>query len=310
MPLALKVTTGTKHRACNMLTSHQNEYLMHGILLIASAHLRYLHPDSKEYSDAETEHLASTIAGLRNALLDPITGENADIITSCSLLLLQHAWSVTYSPGESAGVKTPVDIGSDNMLPFSAGLKSVLWSAWQVREGSIYQNIINPNMVNNFKAWAIADSVSCAVEEIFREKTGHSWPEFRDGEAACVELDCGLVDAIDRLTPILRAADCKFRGLNMAHLSVEASQYLLLWPGKCDGTFRRAVQQNDEEALLILLSFYLCTTSIASSKFWWVRDRSKFMSQAISEHLVKNHNGYGEKAIVICNYFGAKSFLA
>jgi hypothetical protein len=298
-----------KHESYSILTSLQNEYLMHGVLLMASAHIRYLQPIARLYSDAEAQHLASTISGLRDALSEAISCENADIVTACSLILLHHAWSVSYSPANTAGTNTPVDIGSDNMLAFAAGLKSVLRSAWQVRKGSIFQEIINPNMVDNFKAWAITDSVSCGLEELFQGRSRRAWPEFREGDRACIELDCDLVDATDRLTPILRAAESYCRGVDMIRLSVEISQYLLLWPGKCDGTFRKAVQENDKEALLILLCFYLCTISLASNEFWWVRDRSKYMSLAISEYLAKDHNGYKETTAVVYDFFKVESRL-
>jgi hypothetical protein len=282
---------------------------MHGILLMASAHLRYLFPESKFYSDAEAQHLASTIAGLRNALAIGISGENTDIVTACSLILLQHAWSIPYSSGTSSDLKTPVDIGSDNMLAFSAGLKSVLQSAWRVREKSIFKHIINPNMCDNLKEWSIVYSVSCKLEEFFQRKPMLAWPEFHDGQPECIEFDCDLVDALNRLTPVLRAADANCRGVDIAYLLSEISQYLILWPGKCNGTYRKCIQENDKEALLILLCFYLCTISLASKDYWWVRDRSKFMSEAISRHLSKGHIGYEAKTSLIYSYFGLESCL-
>jgi hypothetical protein len=280
---------------------------MHGVLLMASAHLRYLSPESKLYSDAEARHLASTVAGLRDALSATLSAENADTVTACSLILKQYAWSIAYSPDEPLNIETPVDIGSDNMLAFSAGLKSVLQSAWHVRERSIFNEIIHSNMFDSFKVWATIDSVSCNLERIFQGNPRPAWPEFRNGESGCD--DCSLEDAVNRLTPILRAADSNCSGVDMSHLFPEINHYLLMWPGKCNRAFREAVQRNDEEALLILLCFYLCTTSLASKDFWWVRDRSKFMSRAISEHLEKGHSGYKEKSALVWNYFRLENRL-
>jgi len=169
MPLALK-----------------NGYLMHGVLLIACAHLRYLHPDSKLYLDAEAHHLDLTLGGLRDALSCTLSNENADIVTACSLILLHHAWSVPYSSERTSDAHNPVDIGSDNMLAFSAGLKSVLQSVWHVREGSIFKEIITPETVKNFKAWAAKESFPCRLESIFLGQPRLAWPEVGNGESACV----------------------------------------------------------------------------------------------------------------------------
>lgn len=280
---------------------------MHGVLLMAAAHLRYLHPESKLYSDAEAQHLALTLGGLRDALSCTNPDKNADILIACSLIILHHAWSVPYSPERSSDLRTPVDIGSDNMLAFSAGLRSVLQSVWHVREGSIFREIITPKTVHNFKAWAAAESSPCRLEKIFQGQPRLARHETSDGERACVGLDCGSMDAIDRLTPIMRAADFMCRGVNMTHLLNEISQYLIMWPGKCTDVFQKDVQGNNEEALLILLCFYLCTLSLVSNDFWWVRDRSEYMSKAISERLCKDSHGCGERATLICSYFSRLS---
>lgn len=274
---------------------------------MASAHLRYLHPNSQSYSDAEVHHLALTLSGFRDALSGTLSGENADVVTACSVILLHHAWTVAYSAEGSLNLHTSVDIGADNMIAFSAGLRSVLQSVWHVREKSIFKDIINPRMVNGFKAWAITESYPCKLEEIFIGHSRLAWPNAGDGERACLGLDYASMDTIDRLTPVMRAADFMRRGASLTYLLTEISPYLLMWLGKCSDAFQKDVKGNDEEALLMLLCFYLCTLSLLSKDNWWVRDRSKFMIEAISERLRKNHNECGERAAFICNYFGVES---
>jgi hypothetical protein len=280
---------------------------MHGILLMASAHLRYLNPESKLYSEAEAWHLALTLGGLRDALSGTLSDANADTIISCSLILLHHAWSVPYSPEKSSDLCTSVDIGADNMLAFSAGLKSVIQSVWHVREGSIFKEIISSKTVNAFKVWAATESLPCRLETLLQRQTDFAWPESSDADEACLGLGCGSLDAVDRLTPVMRAADCMSQGINITHLVTEISGYLLMWPGKSTDAFQKDVQQNDKEALLILLCFYLCTLSLLSRDFWWVRDRSKYMGHAISELLEKDTNRCRERALLICNYFTFES---
>jgi hypothetical protein len=275
---------------------------MHGILLMASTHLRYLNPESKLYAEAESYHLALALGGLRGALSGTMSDANADTVIACSLILLHHAWSVPYSPEKSSELLTPVDIGADNMLAFSAGLKSVLQSVWHVREGSIFREIIRSITVNTFKIWAATESFPCELEMIRQRQPGLALPN-DDGDEACVGLGCVSMDAIDRLTPVMRAAHFMTQGNNINHLVTDISRYLLMWPGKCTDEFQKDVKENDKQALLILLCFYLCTLCLVSNDLWWVRDRSRYMCHAISERLEKDTDWCGERAAWMCKHF-------
>jgi hypothetical protein len=181
---------------------------MHGIFVMASAHLRYLNPESKLYSDAEAWHLSLTLGGFRDALSGTLSDANSDTIIACSFILLHHAWSVPYSADKSLDQGTLVDIGADNMLAFSAGLKSVLQSVWHAREGSIFKEIISSKAVNTFKIWAATESLPCRLETTLQRQTGPAWPDSIDSDKACIGIGCGSLDAVDRLTPVMRAADC------------------------------------------------------------------------------------------------------
>ncbi|RFU30146.1 hypothetical protein B7463_g6232, partial [Scytalidium lignicola] len=267
-----------------------NRYLMHAILLIASAHLHYLHPESNKYSDAEAYHLALTLSGFQSDLSKPLSNENADTVVACSFILLHHAWSVEFSSNGERSINGTIDIGTDNILPLSAGLKNVLISVWHAREGSIFKDVIDQDQVRGFKEWAATESTPTDIEKIFVPNSDSAWLDSCDGYGACVGLGCGSIDAVGRLVPVLRAVDCIFREVNIDHLLPEIASYLLMWPGKSSDAFQKEVRENDNEALLIMLCFYTCTLRLLSKDFWWAHRRSSYMCGVISALLGKEGN--------------------
>lgn len=273
---------------------------MHALLLMAAAHLRYLHSGSRLYLGQESQHFSSTIIGFQNALTSPSLKEGADAVTACSLLLLQYSWSVPYPSTADLKNATCSRLELGNMLGFSAGLKTVLQTAWQVRTKSVFNTIIHAGMLDKLKAWVNEESVPCTIEELLSSKSMLPWPYFDHEDSGCAGYDCDLRDAVDRLIPLLRAATSNRREVDFLK---EANQYLVLWPGKCDGIFRRAVERKNQEALLIMLCFFLCTATLASKEFWWLRDRSAAMAVDIHIYLDAWHPECRERVAQISQSF-------
>ncbi|KAH8815505.1 hypothetical protein F5884DRAFT_181201 [Xylogone sp. PMI_703] len=286
-----------QHQVMNLALN--NQYLMHAILLMASAHLCYLHPESSQYSEAEAYHLALTLSGFRSELSNPLSAQNADAVVACAFILLHHAWSVEFSSNNEPSRDRKVDIGTDNMLAFSAGLKNVLLSVWHARDGSIFKDIIDQSKVQQFKEWASTEAKPSDIEKVLVSDASLSWPDESEQYGECLGLGCGSMDAVERLVPVLRAVDYMTRGISLDYLVPEIAGYLLMWPGKSSDAFQKEVRENDSEALLVMLCFYTCTLNLISKDFWWVHKRSKYMYNAICALLDKDGNPCKERVMRI-----------
>ncbi|KAL1963133.1 hypothetical protein VTN77DRAFT_8676 [Rasamsonia byssochlamydoides] len=285
-------------------------YLMHAVLLMAASHLHHLHPESAEYTHAEAYHLAHTLSGFRRALSRPFQEQNADVIVACAFILLHYAWAVPFSAELSPDADGVIDIGTDNLLSFAAGLKSVIVTTRDVDRNSlrIFKELLRPNSIQRFKDWAASAGSSYDFEGHFlhRPRIDPASLNHADSDRECFGLSCGSVDAVDRLIPVFYTIDAVSRGEDMAHLMSEVKAYLLMWPGKCTKEFEQAVRENRNEALVVLLCFYASTCWLMAKDVWWVQERSKFMCDAISKRLESKRDSWDDRVFKICEYFKIK----
>lgn len=270
---------------------------------MASAHLRYLYPESNCYADAEAYHLAQTLSGFQSDLSNIHSSYgNADTIIACSFILLHHAWSAV----NSTDIKQPSidssNISKDNILAFASGLKNVLLSVWHVREGSVFKDIIDASQLHRFKQWAVSESAPSGIEKLLMPNPDVSWLEEDESSINCTGMSCGSIDAVARLVPVMRAVDYRVRKENIEHILPEIAPYLLMWPGKSTDAFQQEVRENDSEALLIMLCYYICSQFLLSEDFWWTHKRSKYMCRVISSMLTADGNPCADRVEFLMGY--------
>lgn len=250
---------------------------MHAILLMAASHLKYLQPKEEQFHKAEGQHLSRTLAGFRTALTVPVSEDNADVLLSCSILLLHHAWTVPYSSNQASEEynNIDIDIGADNLLQLSVGLKYVALSMWEVREQSIFNHIISSKTIHRIKDW---NAKLPSMLDPPRFWTRHL--TLTDGDLVEGNYD-GCSDALERLLPVLKCLGSAKCMTDHPDVVSDIGRYLCLWPVKSSDDFLRLAKANEPRCLLVLFSFYLCMSNLASKHFWWVRDRAGCMCNAL-----------------------------
>lgn len=89
------------------------------------------------------------------------------------------------------------------------------------------------------------------------------------------------VDAARRLIPILCALMLGHHCLEASGLMLDVARYLFAWPNLLSDNFINLVKINDERCQVILLYHFAAISRLRSERFWWMRERSVYMCEAI-----------------------------
>ncbi|KAK7745180.1 hypothetical protein SLS62_009893 [Diatrype stigma] len=271
---------------------------MSAVLMIAATHLCHLQPAVASNARAAALYLDHTLVGFRSSLEEPLDTQNPDVMVSCAFILLHYTWGTPFLALDDGTAPNPA---SDKLLPFAAGLKSVILRAKNA-EGSpltIFGPVLEPESIRRFKDWVSTVECSYDFQEAFMHR---SKVPIMDREGECLGV-CGSGHAADRLVPIFQSIDAASRGEDVSELMPDIHAYSLMWPAKADKAFEDEVGANKLESLVVMLAFYASMTWFLSD-VWWAERRSKVMFKTILTYLEKKGGAeWKQCAGRICEYF-------
>ncbi|KAI1140821.1 hypothetical protein F5Y05DRAFT_288050 [Hypoxylon sp. FL0543] len=279
----------------------QHEHLMSAVLLISATHLHYLQPAVAANARAAAHYLDLTLADFRASLEGPLREQDPDVMISCAFILLHYTWATPFFALD----EVEPNPGSDKLISFASGLKSVIQRANDIegRPPIIFGPILEPETIRRFKDWVATVEYSYDFQEKFMLR---SKAPVLDGEEEeeCWK-GCGSVHAADRLVPIFQTIDVVARGEDVSWLKSDIQAYSLMWPAKSNKKFEDEVGANRADSLVVMLAFYACMAWLFADDVWWAERRSKVMLKAILAHLEKRaESEWKQCARRICEYFG------
>ncbi|KAI2627708.1 hypothetical protein GGR54DRAFT_590162 [Hypoxylon sp. NC1633] len=280
----------------------QHEQLMSAILMISATHLHQVQPAVALYARAAAHYLDHTLSGFRSSLEAPFEKQDADATVACAFLLLHYTWA---TPFYSLLDDTYPDPASDKLIPFAAGLKSVIVRAKEDGGSSlvIFEAVLQRQSIRRFTDWV--STVKCSYD--FQERfLGRSHYAPVSDEMECWEA-CGMIHAADRLVPIFQTIDAVSRGEDVSEVMECIQTYSFMWPAKANKEFEVEVGENKVESLVVMLAFYASMIWLFSDDVWWVERRPRVMFETILGYLDKEaRSTWKQCARRISDYFGFK----
>jgi hypothetical protein len=232
-------------------------------LCIAAAHLRYLEPSKDEYRQAEMQHFASAVSGLRKILDGTITGRNPDAVVASSFLLYLHGW--TSADPHSHCVMTDIHFGLDRLFPMGNGLKSI----FQETSGSISEVWIK---VATYRP--VKPLTACSRNTVFPEQLERSFVELyhrlrpRDQDVSHFNVYMG---ECKRLVPVLSLLKLSSCGVDVSPLQPDVIRYLFSFPLLFSNGFRQLFKDDDKTVQIVIAHFYVAVSILVPEKFWWAQ---------------------------------------
>lgn len=102
-----------------------NKFMMHELLAFSAFHLAYTHPDRRQtYLPRAIWHQDKAIAGLREALLEPLNRSNCKAIYSTSILMVVCAFAAL--PSGAISCKPRAIDSMMDIFPLASGLGTIL----------------------------------------------------------------------------------------------------------------------------------------------------------------------------------------
>lgn len=241
------------------------------------------------------------LAGFRMSLAKELCAETVDCVLGCAFVMMHYAWSIPCFTlgGDDAGANW--DIHVDKLLAFAAGLKAIIQSISDNKDipSTIFSSFLTPETVRRYKEWSRrTDNVYPFEWNFLREVRSPEKPDYQ----SC--MGCGAVDAVDRLHPVLRAADAVKNGEDVSHLMPEIQIYVMMWPSKSPESFQQEIAQDRPDALVALLAFYASAHWLMRG-VWWAEARSTTMCERIVRYLKTNSfENWQPNVFNICQFYG------
>jgi len=253
----------------------QNEFLMHAVLLVTASHLQHLQPSETQHRRVVLEHLSQVLPSFRNALdtLPVGRGDSADALLACSMLILQYSWEFNLSAIQDASRHAE---GFSSLLGLYSGLRYVIFEIIDARGGSRFDSMITYSPRLKIEQYFEGSNLPSEIKVFF----GHCLTCLKISDNKDGNLS-DYVDAARHLIPILCALKLGHRCLEASGLILDVARYLFAWPNLLSDNFIHLVKINDERSQVVLLYYFAAAFNIRSERFWWMRQRSVYMCEAI-----------------------------
>jgi hypothetical protein len=247
---------------------------MQAVFCMSAAHLHYLEPHREDYREAEMRSLAYALGGLAEALENPITFENVDVLCNCSMLLYHHAWCSTTNDKSVSSAE--YYFGFESLIPLAKGVKSVMMaSIGQVTSPwfkvAAYRPVI---LITDFSKHTTFPS---QLEQEFKSKyevlASKCGPLAHDFEIYMAECR--------RLIPALSVLKLHQLGANICHIQSDLTRYLFTYPVLFGPEFLEAMRERDVGVQIVLAHFYVAVSTLIPEKFWWAHRRMKFLLESL-----------------------------
>lgn len=188
-----------------------------------------------------------------------------------------------------------MDIGADNLFALSAGPPSVIQHMLQIHHKSVFADILCPDYAGRLTKWINSFKATYDLEKLFTYR-------------AREEQEYPHTDTVQSLIPILRVYELQLSGVDLSDVRIHyyVSRYIFNWPAKISNNFIAHVQSKDPEALLILLCFYTISPRLLDTA-WWIRNRSKYMRQAICKLFQTQSREWNVRLEILCNFLDRRS---
>ena len=251
---------------------------MHGILLIAASHLRFLQqPDRKSHSKQELEHFSRMIPSFSKKLSEPMTRENAYVLGACSMLILQYTWANMEVADEDGCYRFSSEFG--NLIGLYSGMKQLGLMMWSV--GDPYLDSIMTYRPSQRICHYLEDtSLPLELETFFMHCCRCStWSE------ATEETFNHRMNAARGLIPLLAAFKLERSALELSGLMPDILRCLFTWPLITPVGFRTLLERDDEASLVIVLYYFAAILGLASDKYWWMLERAEYLCRSILRRL-------------------------
>lgn len=261
----------------SLLTSTQNNFLLHGILTLAARHFQKTCYDQAieipyNWKQVQEKHLQATISKFHCALQRVHQG-NKDALLATSFLLCFNACSIqdfkpsTLIPGEDTsfiflpGTRSLV-INKEHMPPNSLMKPLTLRPKWL----SLFLPRVSPILGPGGRLINLVNKLP-TTPSLLKNKEIY-------------------IERIESLTVYLSTTAAHNPDLD----SVEGlSLCFLRWQAVCPPDFVLLIKEYDPIALIILAHFYAAAGFVqmkANNLWWWWQDKPKYMVETIAEFLL------------------------
>lgn len=248
---------------------------MHAVLLVTASHLQHLQSGETQHHKVALEHLSQAVPSFRNALatLPVRTGDTADALLACSMLILQYSWEFSLSTIQDMSRHAE---GFSSLLGLYSGLRYIVFEIVDARGGSRFDSMLTYSPRLKIERYFEDSNLPSEMKVFF----GHclTCTKISDNKDRNLS-DC--VDAAHRLIPILCALKLGHRFLEASGLILDVARYLFAWPNLLSDDFIHLAKINDERPQVVLLYYFAAVLNIRSERFWWMRERLVYMCKAI-----------------------------
>ena len=245
---------------------------MHAVFLVAATHLKCLQPNEKKHQVIALHNLCQLLPAFRNAISTvsenkDFTGEEAEALIACSMLLLQYSWDIDSHVWSDGG-----------SLALYRGLGSITLSCLHKVSGGTFSAMIiwNPKFcIENCMLNAGAQNT--ALDGVF----AHILTCTKISDILS-ENSSDVSDILERMSMILWALEQGPVLSKEFDLELVAARYLFTLPSWFSDGFLILVKIPDVRAHVVLLYYLAAITKLKCDRFWWMTKRAIFMFKEMS----------------------------
>lgn len=267
----------TSFQALSLLTSIQNEFLLHGILTLAARHFQMTsHRQPVEFfynfNQIQEKHLQATISKFHCAL-ERVHQTNRDALLATSFLLCFYACSIQdFKPSN------PIPC-EDTAFIFLLGTRSLVINKHKLAPNSLMKTLtLRPKWLSLFlpRLSPILGPGGRLVNLVNQLPI----------TASLLKNKEIYIERIESLTVYLSTTAAQDPALKAVE---DLSVCFLRWQAACPPAFVLLIKAYDPISLVILAHFYAAAGFVqmkADNLWWWWQDKPKYMVETIAEFLL------------------------